>query len=399
MKTESKGSLRGGGLFLPATSLQNTVFIIDTISTAFAVAIMAKGQAIHCIYECKEITWRRADYVALFDFILSDITFLSKEVVSVPHPYLSPSKTLLGRIVQQMNFVRSVRKRYLLGPGPTYVSSIVSSLLIANKRHVNSVLIDEGMGSVVARNRIVFRGNRFLERLKVAVGDRVLSFQFPNSTPQITLTNDAHPSVVKTLDYRDFDSNAFSSSVSRLSALMKGGKCNVLVLLKGPSAGISGHHDEADQYGDAYIEFNLRSILAYMNQFQGGVSPTFFLKSHPSLGSSSGKLTGLIAVLKGKGIVAYDALSFIDFAEASSLPAEGLLRYLNFEHVLALDASSLLWNIAWRGGVKCFMPLQYIIDFSKFEGGIHTELYRLQDRINQMMGGYVHFFDVESRTI
>lgn len=206
------------------------------------------------------------------------------------------------------------------------------------------------------------------------------------------MTNDAHPSVLKNLDYRDFDSNAFESSLGRLGMLMKSGKCNVLVLLKGPSSGVAGHPDEADQYEDVYVEFNLRAILAYLDQLPRNVSPVFFLKSHPSLGSSSGKLTGLIDALEGKGVVAYDALNYIDFAEASSLPAEGLLRYLNFEYILALDASSLLWNVAYRGGVKCFMPLKHIVEFSEVEGGIHTELYRLQDRINQLMGGYVRFF-------
>lgn len=399
MKLRNKVLSQGRGSFLPTVDYQNAVFIIDTISTAYAVAIMAKGRAIHCIYECKEITWRKADYVALFDFILSGVTFLSKEVISVPHPYLNPSKTLLGRVMRQIMFARSVRKLHSLEPSRTYISSMVSSLLIANKRHVKSILIDEGMGSVVARNRIAFRGNRFSERLKIAIGDRVLSFQFPNSTPQITLTNDVHPSVVKNLDYRDFDSNAFSSSLGRLSALMKSSKRNVLVLLKGPSSGVAGHPDEADPYGDAYVDFNLRAILAYLDQLPRDISPALFLKSHPSLGSSSGKLTELIDALEGKGVVAYDALNYIDFAEASSLPAEGLLRYLHFEYILALDVSSLLWNVAYRGDVKCFMPLKYIIEFSDVEGGIHTELYRLQDRINQLMGGHVQFFDVGSSLV
>jgi hypothetical protein len=199
---------------------------------------------------------------------------------------------------------------------------------------------------------------------------------------------------VKTLDYRDFESKAFESSLGRLNALMKKGKCNVLVLLKGPSFGAGGHHDEADQYGDAYVEFNLRAILAYLNQLPKDVAPVFYLKSHPSLGSSSGKLNPLINGLKTEGIIALDALNYIDFPEASSLPAEGLLRYLHFEYVLALDASSLLWNVAFRGDVKCFMPLNYIVEFSQVEGGIHTELYKLQDRLNRMMGGDVRFFDV-----
>jgi len=391
--------LNGHGSFLSLDDYEDTVFIIDNISTAFAVAILAKGQAIHCIYECKEITWRRADFVALYDFILSDVTFQSKTVISVPHPYLSPSKTVLGRIARQMKFAESVRGLHALDPKKLYVSSIVSSLLIANKRHVKSILIDEGMSSVVARNRISFRGNRLVERLKVAIGDQVFSFQFPNSTPQITLTNDAHPSVVKNLDYRDFDSTAFASSLGRLKLLLEGIQCSVLVLLKGPSTGIAGHHDEAHEYGDAYIEFNLRAILSYRDQLPRGVSPTLFLKSHPSLGNSSEKLTSLIDALKCEAIVAHDVLNYIDFDEASSLPGEGLLRYLCFNHVLALDASSLLWNVAYRGAVKCYLPLRHIVEFSEIEGGLHTDLYRLQDRINRMTGGHVSYFDVDRKAL
>ena len=399
MQAKNKPTLHVSGSFLNHASQQDIVFIIDTISTAYAVAIMAKGRAIHCIYECKEITWRKADYVALFDFILSDVSFLSKVVISVPHPYLSPSKTIAGRIVRQMKFARSIRKHAPLEPNRTYVSSSVSSLLIGHRRRVNVILIDEGMSSVVARNRFAFRGNRLVERLKVAIGDCLLSFQFPISTPQITLTNDPHPCVVETLDYRDFESTAFAASLVRLKGLMEDGKCHVLVLLKGPSWGVAGHHDEAHQYGDAYTEFNLHAIVAYLNQFPKDVSPVFFLKSHPSLGSSNGKLTVLIEALKSRGLLSYDALSYIDFAEASSLPAEGVLRHLPFEHVLALDASSLLWNVAWHGEVKCFMPLKHIVAFSETEGGIHTELYQLQDRINQLMGQHVTYFDVESGPI
>lgn len=394
MRAETKLSLQGAGSFLSAADCQKFIFIIDNISTAFAVAIMAKGQAIHCIYECKEITWRKADYVALFDFILSDVTFISKEVISVPHPYLRPSKTLLGRVVGQIKFARSLRKRHTLDSSRTYVSSIVSSLLIANKRHIKSILIDEGMSSLTARNRITFYGNRLAERLTIAIGERVLSFQFPTSTPQITLTNDPHPSVIQSLDYRDFDSRAFSLALGRLNALMDRGKHNVLVLLKGPSAGAAGHHDEADQYGDDNAMFNLRAIMAFMNQLPGDVAPTFFLKSHPSLGSSSGKLTKLINALESQQIVAFDALNHIDFDEASSLPAEGLLRYMNFEYVLALDATSVIWNVAYRGGVKCYMPLKDIVEFLEIEDSIHIKLYRLQDRINQLLGGHVHYYDI-----
>lgn len=378
-----------------SSSFEGVTFIVDNICTAYVVAIIAKKCPIHCIYECKEISWRNAHYVELFDFILSDVTFLSKVVLSVPHPFLSPSKNLFKRILREFYFVRSLRKRYPLDPSRTYVSSTVSSLLIANKRYISYILIDEGMSSVVARHLRSFRGNRLLDRFKNFIAERILSFHFPMITPQITMTNDSHRSVLMNIDYRDFDSNAFEASLSKLSALMNSDQCNVLVLLKGPTFGNSGHIDETEPLSDSYIDFNICGILAYLEQLSEDLSPIFFLKSHPSLGCSRGKLNKLIYALESKGIIAYDALNYIDFQEASSLPAEGLLRYLPIEHVLALDVSSLLWNVSYRDQVLCFLPLNYVIEFAEAEGCIHSELYSLQERLNKLMGGSVRFFDVK----
>lgn len=372
---------------------KNITFIVDNISTAFAVAIIAKGKAINCIYECKEITWRKTDYVALFDLILSDVTFLTKEIISVPHPYFRPTKNLLLRFFRQLRFARSLKKQHALDASRTYVSSTVSSLLIANKKFVKSILIDEGMGSLRTRHHRVFYRQKLLKNLKDAIANRIFTFRFQNS-PQITLVNDSHSSVIATLDYRDFDSAAFLMSLKSLSKLVKRESQNVLVLLKGPSYDKVGHPNEAEEYGPSYIAFNLRAIMAYIGEFSRGAQPRLFIKSHPSLGSSHGKLNQLISELKSRGVVAFDICDHIEFPEASSLPAEGLLRYLDFEHILALDASSLLWNVAHRGGVKCFMPLKYIVQFSKVEGGLHTELYRLQYKINQVTGNHVHFFEI-----
>jgi len=382
-----------------ADDLSEIVFIIDNISTAYAVAIMAKGKEIHCIYECKEITWRKADFVALFDFILSDVKFLSKRVISVPHPYLKPSRTVLGRIISQLNFAAKVRKLVSLDTSRIYASSMVSSLLIAYKRRLKRkpILIDEGMGSLIARNRIIFRDGAWIAKLKVVVGDFLLAFQFGIDTPQISLANDGHKSVVRVLDYRDFDSSAFASSLARLERITSLNSLNVLVLLKGPSATADGHPDEKVQLGSAYVEYNLTAILSYKERLPKHEVPTFFLKSHPMLGNSAGKLSGLIAALEQRGLSAHDVLSYVDFPEASSLPAEGLLRYLNFRHVLSLDVSSLLWNVAYRGAVECFMPISEIIKFSEFEGGTHTPLYLLQRRINDLTGGAVQFFEVEKK--
>lgn len=376
--------------------LDELVFIIDSISTAYAVAIIANKKAIHCIYECKEITWRNADFVKLYDLILSSVTFLSKEIINVPHPFLKPSKTIFGRIASQRKFAKDIRRLRTLNPQHTYVSSTISSLLIANKNKVNSILIDEGIDSILARNRLGMRGNKLAERLKIILGDLLLSFRFSNRTPQVTLTNDTHPSVVAQLDYRNFNSTDYELALINLKQLMAGGDCNILVLLKGPSYGAKGHPDEKDKYDQKYIDFNLSAIRSILKELPVGAKPIFYLKSHPSLGNSAGKLDALIGDLQRLDIVAHDVLAHIDFLEASSLPAEGLLRYLNFHYVFALDASSLLWNIAHHGEVKCFLALNAVIDFSASEGNLHLELYKRQRDINNMLGGHIRYYDVNN---
>jgi hypothetical protein len=381
---------------LSAEKLEKIVFIIDSISTAYAVAILAKNKAIHCIYECKEISWRKADFVKLYDFILSDVRFLSKEVIFVAHPFLKPAKTLFQRIMAQRNFVQEIRRQKKLATGYTYVASIISSILIANKNSVDSILIDEGIGSIIARNRLEMRGNKFSEKIKILAGELLLSFQFPNNTPQVTLTNDRHPSVIANLDYRDFSSTAFENALSILKDLMQQSTCNILVLLKGPSYGVKGHPNESDVLDQIYTDFNLQAIRAFLqssglNKHDSAV----YLKSHPGLGTSTGKLDPLIEALARDGVRAYDALAHIDFHEASSLPAEGLLRYLNFSHVVAVDASSLLWNVAYLNAVECHIPLKAIIDFTEVERNLHRELYLQQYDINEMLGKPLRFYAVD----
>src|SRR5690606_29656596 len=86
-----------------------SVYIIDSISSAFAVAVIAAGKKVSCIYECKNINWRKTDYVKLFDIILSNVNIVDKKIYNVPHPYFINSKNVFKVIFDQICFILKVR--------------------------------------------------------------------------------------------------------------------------------------------------------------------------------------------------------------------------------------------------------------------------------------------------
>ncbi|TGL55290.1 hypothetical protein EHQ58_18560, partial [Leptospira ognonensis] len=46
---------------------ENSVFIVDSISSALIISILSRGKAINCIFEIKQIDWRKANFVLLYE--------------------------------------------------------------------------------------------------------------------------------------------------------------------------------------------------------------------------------------------------------------------------------------------------------------------------------------------
>ena len=375
-------------------SPEKYVFIIDSISSAFALATWASKKSIKCIYECKQIDWRKADYVKLFDIILSDVKMSEKVLVEVPHPYFLHTTSILETVKNQRSFIKKVFNIFPLNPRMIYCSCSTSSILIANKNRVIHLLIDEGMGSVIARNRSkgATKWLRFLDAFKKNLAEIIFPFRFKNSVPQITLTNDNHPSAVLHLDYRQFNSHLFEIAIEPLVKKTNEFQCNILVLVKGPSDSGGEHVKEGQWNSGIYIDFNIDVIRRFMEIAQIPKGAMFYLKTHPSLGKCPAMIDELVSSLAILGIEACGVSSLIEFEESSSLPAEGLLRYGKFQYLLASDVSSSLWNIAHFKEVICYSPLEAVIKLVKIENSPHEKLYRYQYELNRIMGGFVNFF-------
>ena len=74
------------------------------------------------------------------------------------------------------------------------------------------------------------------------------------------------------------------------------------------------------------------------------------------------------------------------------MPAEILLRYCNFNFILALDVTSLLWNILSNKKVKCYFPIVDIINLAKNEESQHLKIYKYQIKLNDLFGNKVNIF-------
>lgn len=372
----------------------NFIFIIDCISTAHIVAIMAKGKRINCIYECKDITWRTTNYIKLYDMILSNVVFNTKKVVKIEHPFSVGGNNFFQRIANQNKFTKEIKNKIILKKNYIYVSSCISSILLGNKNSVKHMLIDEGIGSILPRHSYLFSKYNFkiYEKIKNYLSYKLLPFKFHPLTPQLTLTQDNHRSILLNLDYMSFNSKIIFSKINFFLKKIKKYENKVLVILKGPSPGKNFFPKEGDLLDDVYINFNFLGIKYFNNLMNFKKNTQFYLKQHPSLGKSLSKYDPLIRKLKIENISCLDLNKEFNFEEASSLPAEILLRYCNFNFILALDVTSLLWNILSNNKVKCYLPIVDIINLAKNEDSQHLKIYKYQIKLNDLFGNKVNTF-------
>ena len=369
-------------------------FIIDGLSSAYLTAVLCRGHSIKCIYECKEVEWRQVDFMALYDLLLSDVNVIEKTIVNVPHPYFLQGKDILETIRNQKKFKKEIRDIIKLKKGEVFCSCITSSILLGNKEQVRYVLLDEGMDSIMSRHRLYSRDkSQIIDKFKSLLGSKIIPFRFDARAPQVTLANDTHSSIVAHKDYRDFTSNKFERLITPLLEKLKVSEVNILALVKGPSHVTSGIISTNKENYGKYINFNLRMIKQFIKKFRLPSSANFFLKTHPSMGICPVFIDELISTLKEHSIDAQNLFDGLVFEELPSIPAEAYLAYGNFKYALSLDASSTMWNVAHKQEVKCFMPLNSIIQFAKEEDiEFMTPLFSAQTALNELNGNFVIFY-------
>ena len=78
------------------------------------------------------------------------------------------------------------------------------------------MLIDEGIGSILPRHSYLFSKYNFkiYEKIKNYLSYKLLPFKFHPLTPQLTLTQDNHRSILLNLDYMSFNSKIIFSKIN-----------------------------------------------------------------------------------------------------------------------------------------------------------------------------------------
>jgi hypothetical protein len=373
---------------------EDTIFIIDGLTTAFTVALICAGHSIRCIYECKEVTWRNVNFVALYDLLLADVVIREKRIEHVPHPYFLEGSNLIVTIQNQRTFIRDIRKRVTIDRNETYCGAVTSSILLSIKDITTHILIDEGMDSIMTRHRLYSRDRtKWKDGLRGVFASWLIPFRFHRDTPQITMARDEHKAIVIRKDYRDFHSHRFDELVAPLLARLVQSKKNVLTLVKGPHHMSAKPMKEKKDFYIKYFEFNLEAITKFVALHPNFANACFYLKTHPSLGVDTTLVDTLIAALAKKSIIARNISEGMLFEELPSIPAEAYIATGEFEALLSLDVSSTLWHVGHDKSLKCFMPLDDIVGLASIDGSSAAlPLLIGQREINRLNGNHVNFF-------
>lgn len=379
---------------LPRSFPEDTIFIIDGLTAAYTVALICAGRSVRCIYECKEIQWRNADFIALYDLLLADVHIREKRIEHVPHPYFLQERGLFDTIRKQRAFIEDIRKRVPLDRDETYCGCVTSSILLGNKDVVSHLLMDEGMDSLMTRHRLYGQGRaKWKDRLRETLAGWLIPFRFHRDTPQITMAGDAHEAVVLRKDYRDFRSHRFDQLAGPLIEQLGKSDKNVLALVKGPphtsASPRSGQQDEIARY----IEFNLQTIRRFITLHPSYADACFHLKTHPSLGANSPLVGELVGTLAMHSIHGRNIWEGVQFEELPSIPAEACLATGKFDALLSLDASSALWHVGHDPSLACYMPLDSIMEGARDDGySALLPLLVAQRELNRLNGNHVTFY-------
>lgn len=379
---------------LPRSFPEDTIFIIDGLTAAYTVALICAGRSVRCIYECKEIQWRKADFVALYDLLLADVHIQEKRIEHVPHPYFLQGRGLLDTIRKQRAFIADIRTRVPLDRNETYCGCVTSSILLGHKDRVQHLLMDEGMDSLMTRHRLYSLGRaKWSDRVREILAGWLIPFRFHRGAPQITMARDAHEAIVLRKDYRDFRSHRFDQLVRPLVEQLEKASKNVLALVKGPPHTSASPQSGEQEVVARYIEFNLQAIRRFIDSQPEYADACFHLKTHPSLGSDSPLVGALVGALARHSIRGRNIWEGMQFEELPSIPAEACLATGKFDALLSLDASSSLWHVGHDPSLACFMPLEAIMEEAR-DGDYSASIPLLaaQRELNRLNGNHVTFY-------
>lgn len=319
-------------------NIGETVFVIDSPTTAMMTSIIAHGEAVNVIVEYKDgISIDNLFRKALLRFCRESINLKSLREINVPSPFflIKPSKIATFRNL--LNFKRKMSK-INLNKDSNYIGPITSSIISYIDSN-NICYLDHGVGDYY--NRIVAKSknkNIIKELIKKGIIRYVLKM------PNYFHSKQRHGYTLckfkddyfNWIDYRNYQSDVIHERLFRLIEIVNN-KSSCLVCM------INGVHNDNGIDGDTrkFDDINIEMIIRNCD-----LNEVVFIKFHPAIYEmSSGVKKDLVKKVHEIGYEVYDIDDFLSDGIGRCIPVEVLIKYCNFNKLISRGSASL-WNVS-----------------------------------------------------
>jgi hypothetical protein len=306
---------------------RNTIYIIDSITTAIAVSRMKVDGPKDVIFECNIIKGRDGSTLQVYERILEKVDYNFLGCFNVERPYDLYSERNFFKKINGIRSLRKTLKGYSLEgtlKSKIIVSSLHSVLLWSFYSKIKGFIeIPEGM------EEIIFPREKNI--LKSFIKKYILGMIFP--------TNPRYRYILGSKYLQNSSDILLSENLGNFAEqLFTDTYC--LTILNTPN-----HLDNyfgSGPISKRFIDLNFQIIFKHHQKTNGQYK--YILKSHPASGNISEELRPLINLLNKKEIRFIYVDEIIDCRYPFYIPSEYLIESLGILNVLLCDITSTVFN-------------------------------------------------------
>jgi hypothetical protein len=339
---------------------ENTIFIVDSYTTALMVSMIAKKNSIRCIYEIKDEF--SSEYYNNFDDILSSNNIVRLEKIRVKQKFFILNKRKPFKTLSNIVKFKFQHRHLKIEKDCIYIGSITSTIMSFiddNKRQY----LDHGTGDYLARVKNI----RYL-KIKSLLNRFLISFGFFSIFPmhrkngftmcKITNDNFIHLDMTKyevTVNIKNKLKNLidFVSKYDKISLVLP----------------VSAWHCESGVDGNTiiYDELNIKMCEDCCN-----TDELLLLKFHPSLKMAGNIEISLTSKLEAKGYKVILLNEFLPNELQYYLSAEIIVNELKIKKIVS-EESSLLFNYSHVKDMELYgYPYLFDKEFSRDKSVINS---------------------------
>lgn len=321
--------------------LKKCIFIIDSTTTALMVSLIAKGEAVNCIFERKRGIDTDKAYELFMNFSRQCLNIAEYEEITVPSRFFLAGGNLLSRYLKFYFFSRAVRKVFKEYTGFTYIGPGTSSIMNCLKCNPQNIYY------LYHGTIDCYRYYKMLEKKKShGVKSRLKEFIFskilclPNSDWNDFFSIQGYSLInmneinVKWLNYKDFNNKYIEKRLSNLKGVTSNKKWAMFCPIHDvhTKEGISSNITD-------YNQQNIDFLKKYISKDEH-----VMIKCHPSVYQMNDLIKNNLnnVVMELLDTDAKDVVKYIpDDIGGAVIPMEVLFRYCNFVKLICVETTTL----------------------------------------------------------